>query len=144
MVVQLLLNLRVDSPLVDTSGVFCHQGEECSSRVPVLAERTCTASVIHTLPTGERWCWWAAIQKVVHMASRVVRGVKSSASAPGLQDRGSIWIYLSKNASVVASWTAEIFPERNALWKLTQITLLALYLFSPPLERWRGKRQIGF
>lgn len=37
------------------------------------------------------------------MASRVVRGVKSSASVPALQDRGSIWIYLSKNASVIAS-----------------------------------------
>lgn len=53
MVIQLLLNLRVDSPLVATTGVFCHQGEECSSSVPLLAEGTCTASVIDTLPAGE-------------------------------------------------------------------------------------------
>lgn len=52
MVVQLLLNLRVDSPLV-TSGVFCHQGEQCSSSVPVLAEGACSASVIDSLPAGE-------------------------------------------------------------------------------------------
>lgn len=53
MVVQLLLNVRVDSPLVVTTGVFCHQGEQCSSSVPVLAEEACSASVVDTLPAGE-------------------------------------------------------------------------------------------
>lgn len=53
MVVQLLLNLTVDSPVVATTGVFCHQGEECSSSVPALAEGTCTASVIDTVPACE-------------------------------------------------------------------------------------------
>lgn len=54
MVVQLLLNLRIDSALVATPGVFCHQGDQCSSSVPVLAEGACTASVIDTLPAGAR------------------------------------------------------------------------------------------
>lgn len=54
MVVQLLLNLRVDSSLVATAGVFCHQGDQCGSSVPVLAEGACTASVIYILPAGER------------------------------------------------------------------------------------------
>lgn len=53
MVVQLLLNLRVDSPLVATTGVFCHQGEQCSSSVPILVEGACAASVSDTLPAGE-------------------------------------------------------------------------------------------
>lgn len=52
-VVQLLLNLRVHSPLVATTGIFCHQGEQCSSSVPVLVEGACAASVSDTLPAGE-------------------------------------------------------------------------------------------
>lgn len=33
---------------------------------------------------------------------------------------------------MIGSRTAEIFPERNALWK--QIMLVALHPFSPPIE----------
>lgn len=53
MVAHLLLNLTVDSPLVATTGVFCHQGDQCSSSVPTLAEGACSASVIDILPAGE-------------------------------------------------------------------------------------------
>lgn len=57
MVVQLLLNVRVDSPLVAITGVFCHQGDQCSSSVPVLAEGTCTASISLILCQQVKgWC----------------------------------------------------------------------------------------